>query len=236
TPTRVGASIANAKSVSVGAHHGCVLLADGTAQCWGANDVGQLGDGTTVSRGSPAPVKGLSSASVIVAGWYHTCALLAGGTTKCWGDNESGQLGDGTTVDRSVPVGLAIANRSVDGSASTSTGTRAARQRSIAGPSISVSNDSAQPATGGASRATPVVAAAARTTTPLVLSPAPSAISAGSYQTCALLVDATLRCWGEDFYGQLGDSVRGFSKSPVAPYGLGTVTAVGGGGFHTCVL
>lgn len=86
---------------------------DGGARCWGANSVGQLGDGTTTDRLTPTVVTAQFLASVtsfglttrIAAGSHHTCALQASGALRCWGLNDRGQLGDGTTVNKLRPTG-----------------------------------------------------------------------------------------------------------------------------------
>jgi len=74
-------------------------------QCWGRNESGQLGDGTTANRVTPVAVSGLSGATALAVGGAHTCALLPTGTAQCWGRNESGRLGDGTSGGfRATPV------------------------------------------------------------------------------------------------------------------------------------
>jgi alpha-tubulin suppressor-like RCC1 family protein len=70
-------------------------------RCWGANEAGQLGDGTTLDRGRPAQVAGVSG--TVVAGLAHTCAFGADGHAACWGADNSGQLGDGVTLTISAP-------------------------------------------------------------------------------------------------------------------------------------
>ena len=74
-------------------------------KCWGANDRGGLGDGTTTNRLTPVDVVGLSSdVDKVQTGAQHTCAITRIGALMCWGYNGAGQLGDGTTTDRSTPV------------------------------------------------------------------------------------------------------------------------------------
>jgi hypothetical protein len=87
-------------------------MADGTAQCWGSNVFGQLGNNSTTD--SPVPVSvsgitGLTAATTAVSvstGGEHSCALMADGTARCWGYNYSGQLGDNSTTDSPVPVSV----------------------------------------------------------------------------------------------------------------------------------
>jgi hypothetical protein len=83
-----GASVSNvttATDVSVGAYGGCVLLADGTVQCWGRNSQGEVGTGTDGEHGLPTTVPGVTNATAISAGATGTCAIIAGGSVQCWG-------------------------------------------------------------------------------------------------------------------------------------------------------
>jgi alpha-tubulin suppressor-like RCC1 family protein len=82
-------------TVSVGTSHVCGLTADGTALCWGANNRGQLGNGTTISgSNTPQAVSGGLRFRSISAGNNHTCAVTSDGAAYCWGQNDAGQLGD----------------------------------------------------------------------------------------------------------------------------------------------
>ena len=90
-------------SVAAGAKHSCVVLDDGSVQCWGSNEHGQLGDGTTTNSRVPALVSGLPPAVEVRAGSNHTCVRLRTGTVACWGDNRAHQLANGTTASSSKP-------------------------------------------------------------------------------------------------------------------------------------
>ncbi len=74
-----------------GGRHTCAVLTGGAVKCWGHNERGQLGDGTTSDKASPVPAVGLADVTVLTAGWQHTCALTAAGWVSCWGNNEKGQ-------------------------------------------------------------------------------------------------------------------------------------------------
>ena len=88
-----------------GNSHNCALKNDGTVWCWGTNDQGQLGDGTTTLRTTPVQAAGVSGAISVAVGDFHSCALLAGGTMKCWGDGSSGQLEKSAPfADQHLPV------------------------------------------------------------------------------------------------------------------------------------
>jgi alpha-tubulin suppressor-like RCC1 family protein len=92
--------------VSAGASHTVGLRANGTAWAWGRNDLGQLGDNTTVNKSSPVSVVGGFTDWVQVSAGRHTVGLRANGTAWAWGYNPAGQLGDNTTVNKSSPVSV----------------------------------------------------------------------------------------------------------------------------------
>jgi alpha-tubulin suppressor-like RCC1 family protein len=82
--------------LDAGAHHTCAVLDDGAVFCWGGNDAGQLGDGTTTDARVPARVSGLPPSREVRAGARHTCARLRNDTVACWGANDAHQLANGT--------------------------------------------------------------------------------------------------------------------------------------------
>jgi hypothetical protein len=76
-----------ARQVSVGSGHACAVTTAGAALCWGNNQSGQLGDGTTTNRATPTPVLGLEAhVTAIAAGGQHTCATTDEGSVWCWRD------------------------------------------------------------------------------------------------------------------------------------------------------
>jgi alpha-tubulin suppressor-like RCC1 family protein len=85
--------IAAATDVSVGHGTACARLADGTIQCWGANDYGQLGMGTHGESDVPSTVTGITGAVAVSCGVDHTCAVLNDGAIHCWGA-DGGPRGD----------------------------------------------------------------------------------------------------------------------------------------------
>src|SRR5262245_21766007 len=88
--------LTNLVDVEAGYGFTCAVRDVGTVACWGRNDKGQLGDGTTTNTENPVDVAGVGNAVAVSAGGRHACALLDDATLHCWGDNGFGQLGDGS--------------------------------------------------------------------------------------------------------------------------------------------
>ncbi|TDR44016.1 alpha-tubulin suppressor-like RCC1 family protein [Tahibacter aquaticus] len=211
--------------VAQGATQSCVLSTGGRLRCWGNNSYGQLGDNTTTARSTPADVVGFASGALDFAvGAEFGCAVTATGGVRCWGRNHQGQLGDNSTTQRNAPVdvpGLS-AIRAV------ATGYYHACALSQAGAVKCWGyNNRGQLGDGSnLNRLTPIAVAG--------LGSGVSAIAAGGYTTCALLADATVRCWGQNDAGQLGDGSLVDRWQPTAVLSLSGVAEISVGGYHTC--
>lgn len=81
----------------------CGVTLNGAGYCWGENEAGQGGDGTTAVRSLPTRIAGNLNFAQIDVGPSHSCGVTLQGAAYCWGRNSSGQIGDGTTIDRLTP-------------------------------------------------------------------------------------------------------------------------------------
>ena len=99
-----GLSEAVVSVVDVGHYAACASVGStGKVECWGNNDDGLLGDGTTTPSTTPV-ANGVNKAVQLDVGVTHACALNSKQQVFCWGDNDAGQLGDGGTSTDHTPV------------------------------------------------------------------------------------------------------------------------------------
>lgn len=214
--------------------HNCALLANGTMTCWGGNHCGQLGDGTTVSRATPLAVPGLTNVVAISAGGNQSCAILADGTGRCWGRNVVGALGDGTQTDRLTPVpvvgltGAVAISEDIDHAcALRSDGLMQCWGDNFYGQ-VGI-NEGIQ----GSTQSN--IITSARTVQALT---GAAGIGGGLTFTCGLLAGGTVNCWGNNFFGELGNGTTNFVPNPVPSLvpGITGGAQVASGQGHSCAV
>ena len=233
TPVAVS-GISAVTGITAGDSHSCAL-SGGALQCWGYNQNGQLGHGTANQHyATPVAVMGISTAMEVKGGGLHTCARLSSGAVQCWGYNLYGQLGDGSTSSSTLPVGVS----GIDGSTAKATEIAAGYAHTCAlliDQTVQCWGDNSLDQLG-------VNGATSKSTTPVTISgiSGATAITAGYAHTCALLADHTVKCWGYNGSGQLGNDTTVSSKAPVTVNIIDGTTvqakAIAAGYFHTCAL
>jgi alpha-tubulin suppressor-like RCC1 family protein len=222
-----------AVGITAGNTHVCALLADASVRCWGYDGSGALGDGPPMAdTSSPSSAVALGQgARAIAAEDFDTCALLADGTVRCWGDDAQGALGDGppiaTTTSPSTAVALGQRARAIAGGFASACALLDDASVRCWGYDFNGQLGDGLPKANTDAPSTPVA-----------LGQGTRAIAAGTYHVCALLADGSVRCWGDDTTGQLGDGLPlAGTASPAAPVSLGqAATAITAGGGHTCAL
>ncbi|MBN1440887.1 MAG: Ig-like domain-containing protein [Anaerolineales bacterium] len=209
----------------------CGVTNLGDLMCWGANYNGQIGDGTQQDRYVPTSVFGLgSTVQAVDTAFGHTCALTTEGGVKCWGSNYAGELGNGTTEPSYSPVdvtGLA------SGVTKIVTGYRFTCALTEGGGvkcwGLNIEGQMGDGTCMGYSTVPFDVPG---------LSSGVIALSAGLDHACAVLGDGTMKCWGANLYGQIGDGTYENNRcSPVDVVGLGAdAVDVSLGFYYSCAL
>jgi len=227
----------------------CVLVCKADAEC---------PHGMSCSAGLCSA--GTTCALTVAAGETHSCATVAG-TLKCWGHNASGQLGTGDRDDRGDNPGemgdsLPAVNLGRDRALSAAAA--APGQSTIAlgsfhtcalldGGQVKCWGDNRAGQLGiGDSRARFLAAELGDALPPVALGDGQTAVAltAGVFHTCALLAAGTVKCWGDNRFGQLGSGARynrggdGDAMGDTLPaVDLGdAAVAVVAGAYHTCAL
>jgi alpha-tubulin suppressor-like RCC1 family protein len=214
--------------LSAGSLRTCGLRPNGRLYCWGHNDVGQLGDGTTLRRLNPTLIADSLEFTSIATGVLasHTCGI-AGKQVYCWGNNGRGQLGNGSTANSPVPALVAGGNRYIGvavGENHTCAWTPANRGYCWGG------NDVGQLGEGSTDDTVHA--------TPIFVDLGLRSIRAGASHTCADSIIGRIHCWGRGIDGQLGDGSNdtlltpGQANTPVVAKTL----SLSAGANHTCVL
>lgn len=215
------------RAVAVASRNICALRRDGAVKCWGGM---YLGNGTRRSSAKPVRVTGLDDAVAISAGGQHTCAVTGSGRVWCWGWNTEGQLGNGTTTAAKAPVKV----KGIRTATAVAAGWRHTCALLADGTARCWGfGEHGQLGNGHDNR---------RELTPVTVRRLANAkkIAAGGEHTCVVLSDKTMKCWGLNESGQLGDAfpyMEGddmWSAFPVRVKDVDSATALTAGGGHSC--
>lgn len=253
-----------AVSLTAGAQHTCAVLDNQSVKCWGQAGRGQLGLGDTNHRGDasgemgdalpPVDLGPGQVANEVFAGTSHTCAVLTTGNIKCWGDNRSGQLGLGDTAERgSVPGTMGGALPTV----SLGTGRTASSLSVGLASTCALLDDQTIKCWGGnGTGALGIGDNVNRGDKPGQMGDSLPIVSVGTSLSvlalptgnpnlfnCARLSDASIKCWGSNYLGELGvgasTAVADEPNEAASTVNLGagrTAVAIGAANYALCVL
>ncbi len=210
-PITVDSLQSGVSHISASKDHTCALLfANGTLKCWGANEYGQLGDGSTTDRFEPVDVFSVTSgATAIAAGYYHSCAVIDG-AAKCWGFNRTGRLGDGSRANSLVPVD--VIGLPTDAQLVAAGGTQSCTWHG--GDAFACWGNNLRGQVGNGKKAYERFPQDV-----LGLDTGVSSAKVGDGHACAIRNGAVL-CWGDNLMGQLGDGTHLTRNLPAPVNGL----------------
>lgn len=208
-------------------HATIVLLKDGTVWSVGGNGFGQLGTGGN-SRTTWAQVSGLSGVTQISAGAESVYALLSDGTVKAWGDNWFGEIGTGVALQSAAFTPITVPG--VSGVTQIAAGTQQAFFLLSDGTVRAIGRNAwgSEATPGGRGALGSGSTTSDLSATPVTVSnlAGVTQIAAGSASGFALLSDGTVKAWGNNASGQLGNNSTTSSAVPVSVSGLSGVTQV----------
>lgn len=220
------------QALTAHADHTCALLGSGQVWCWGLNKQGQIGGQPSEHQLAPVLVQALPRAKQIAAGAKHTCALAESGTIYCWGRNAHGQLGNGSALDSSSPItvsNLSNVQTIAAGDQHTCAVTALGAVQCWGRNNFRQLGYQGTDDNGLGYIRRPLLVPGLENNI--------QAIAAGNNHTCALTSSGSVRCWGDNRYGQLGDGTNLTQFRPITVPGLsGAVIKLDAGGDHTCAL
>ncbi len=224
-----GNQISPARAVSAGYSHSCALHYGGTLSCWGHNNYGALGNGTTTSSSTPVTVSAISDAIQPGTGYVYSCALRTGGTISCWGWDGDGQLGNGPPTSLRPIYRTPVSVTGISDATQITAGQGHACALRIGGTiSCWGANPNGQLGDGTTTdSSTPVSVTGISDATQ---------ITAGPNHSCALRAGGTISCWGSNRNGQLGNGMTTSSSTPVSVTGISDATQITAGSSHSCAL
>ncbi len=211
--------VTDAAFLTIGWENGCLIDSAGEASCWGANNVGQVGDGSDTNRLSPVAVTGGPSTwSDISSGYWFTCGIDEEGAGYCWGATLDGRLGNNEMGSGSYNTPQPVATTNLQGSL---TMIRAGKQHACAldlyGQAYCWGNNVGGKCGAGTLVPNYTIPNAVSTTRAFF------DLSVGGNHSCAVDGQGAVWCWGDNAVGQLGHeaTVGDVSRDPVTVDGVG---------------
>ena len=220
--------IATAKAVAASNANTCAVLSDGTLKCWGDNRFGQLGDGSVSFHPNPVSVTGITNATAVSLGDAFACALLADGSIRCWGRNSRGQLGNGTTTDSATSVVVAGIRNAIDIGAGSDSACAVLSDGTARCWGDNTHGQLGNGMTINSSTPVPVGGLVFVNLDPSGVGY--TNVAVGSAFACARRSDGTVRCWGSNNHGQLGNGSIADSSLPVNVSGINKASHVAAAG------
>lgn len=220
----------NVTQIAVKATHACAVRTSGDLWCWGINEDGELGAGTQTDA-EPAPVKAkLDQVKMVTISDYVTCALRVDSTVWCWGGADDSLLGQEVATHNHIePLqipGLTDVSKIYSGNwhscALKASGSVVCWGNNLWGQ-LGRGTNATQEKKGAP-------AAPVKGLDNVV------SLSLGYFHSCAVLRDTTVRCWGNNAAGQLGDGNTKNTNVPVEVTGLSGVSQLALGEDHSCAL
>lgn len=212
------------RQIVAGGAHQCALRDDGVLTCWGANNFGQLGIGSSTGQPDPHPVAG--SWRLVDTGEDFTCGLQTDDSLWCWGSNSLGQLGQpGVGVGVLDRPGLVSSDRWLD----IGVGTTHACAVRMDG-TLWCWGEGSQGRLGIGGSPPTVVDTPTRAGTDSNW----ASVSGGQVHSCGLKADGALYCWGRGQENQLGLGNRTYADDPTRVGTDSDWTSIEVGREHSC--
>jgi alpha-tubulin suppressor-like RCC1 family protein len=227
----------DAVAVSAGSGYTCAVTRAGGVKCWGDNFYGVLGNNTNESSVLPVDVIGLGSGSGakgISAGRGHACAVTTDDAVRCWGLNYDGQLGNGTNTDSRVPVEVSGLGAGTGSLAVSAGGYHTCAVTAVGGVKCWGNNGSGELGNNETTGSNEPVDVSG-----LGFASGAVAISTGLYHSCAVMLNGAAKCWGANFWGEVGNNSNAVALIPVDVVGLASgagAIAVSAGESQTCAV
>ena len=211
-PVQVTGLSSGVTNIGIGYNFTCAINSSGAVLCWGRNGNGQLGNGSRQNSLSPVFPTGLASGvRSLSVGSAHACAVTQSGSAKCWGAGAAGRLGNGYTNDQTSPVQV---SGLTSGVSSIAVGAANACAITTAGAVKCWGNNTYGAVGDGTTtdRTSPVSVYG--------LSSGVKSIDVGSHIGCAITTAGAAKCWGWNYYGQIGDGTKTSAFKPITVTGF----------------